>query len=122
MAKLPAIEAYRGLRQVKLPGGADHRETWTITEVLTGKELREEGRKLRHCVVSYSQSIARGQVSIWSLQVDDARKITIEVVNATKQIAQVSGRFNRRATPMEMKTIMQWAAKNGLSVSKWIRV
>lgn len=115
------IKPYRGVRKVRLPTGADHKEIWTITEILNGKELREEGRAHRHCVVSYARSIEDGGTSIWSLQVDGVRRVTIEVNNRTRQIVQAAGKFNRRATPVEKKTIDQWVAKNGLAKNKWLR-
>lgn len=112
---------YRGVRKVRLASG-ERQESWTITEVLNGRELRDEGRAHRHCVVSYGRSIEDGGTSIWSLQVDGVRTLTIEVNNRTQQIVQIAGRFNRRPKPLEMKTIDQWAAKNGLTKNKWLRV
>lgn len=92
---------------------------WTIVEILTSKELAEEGRSLRHCVYSYAHSIANGQVSIWSLREDGARQITIEVRNATNSIVQIRGKCNRLPDAQEKSIIRRWANNNSLIMSSY---
>ena len=71
---------------------------WTITEIVSNRALLEEGRAMRHCVVSYARRCAKGDVSIWSLQVNRAgaprHVMTIAVDNRKLVITQARGRFN----------------------------
>ena len=104
---------------------------WTITELLSARELADEGREMRHCVASYARSCARGQQSIWSLQMHapdgrpPRRVMTIAVNNARHMITQARGRCNhlpgdRRASarlddaPDLMK---RWAAQERLGIA-----
>ena len=75
---------------------------WTVQELLTARELFEEGRAMRHCVASYARSCAGGRTSIWSMRFEDTRSgsvhrvMTIELQNSTRAIVQARGRFNRQ--------------------------
>ena len=72
---------------------------WIITELLTKKELRTEGRELHHCVSAYADKCKTGQTSIWSLQVKTGlgeviRLVTIALNPRTRNITQVRSRHN----------------------------
>jgi hypothetical protein len=112
------FEAWSHDRKVKLPTGGHHWEAHTITEVGTSKELAAEGRALKHCVYSYSWSVQRGVVSIWSYKIDGERQLTIEVNNQTKQIVQCRGAHNRAPVASEVAQVRQWMRENGLVASK----
>jgi hypothetical protein len=43
---------------------------WTVHEILEGRELIVEGKRMNHCVASYANNCQRGNTSIWSMQVD----------------------------------------------------
>jgi hypothetical protein len=101
-------------RKVRLPSGEHHIEEHCITEISTSKELAAEGRALRHCVYSYSWSVQRGGISIWSYRVDGERTLTLEVDNRTKRVVQCRGRANRPPTWSEMSQIERWMRENGL--------
>lgn len=90
------------------------RDEWTITEILSSKELAAEGTALRHCVYSYARSIAEGRCSIWSVRKNDERMITVEVNNRTREIWQARGFCNRLPKPFEESVIRRWAALNNL--------
>ena len=90
---------------------------WEIKEILSAKELAEEGRAHHHCVYSYSYSISSGNVSIWSLMLDGERAITIEVRNASMSIVQARGLYNRAVTSAELRIIQKWAQENNLRLS-----
>jgi len=91
-------------------------QRWTIEEILTSKDLAAEGRALKHCVYSYTSSIARGDVSIWSMSLNKERMITIEVRNLARQIHQARGSHNRQMTAEEFRILQKWANDNGLEV------
>jgi hypothetical protein len=93
-------------------------KVWTVSEILTGRALLDEGKKLRHCVYSYASSIKKGYCSIWSMQQYNEHKITIEVVNPI--IIQAKG-CNREINVDEYRVLLGWAKKNGLHISKSIK-
>ena len=109
-------------RKVRLPSGGHHIEKNCILEVGTSKELAAEGRALRHCVYSYSWSIQRGSVSIWSYHTDGTRRMTIEVRNKERRVTQVRGKNNRAPTKSEMAQIDRWVKDNNLSKASWLPV
>lgn len=107
-------------RKVKLQGGGHHMEKHAFIELLSSKELASEGRAQKHCVYSYSWSVQRGNVSIWSYRIDENRALTIEVRSQTRQIVQVRGAHNRPASTSEMVWVKRWASENDLTLSKWV--
>ena len=72
---------------------------WTIQELLSTGELNQEGKAMRHCVGSYSNRCNKGQMSIWSVQVEEEpneprRVMTIAIDNKRRIITQARGRCN----------------------------
>lgn len=102
--------------KVRTKTGHQHKE-WKIKEILTSKELHEEGKAHSHCVASYGRSISNGLTSIWSMTCNGERMITIEVRNSSKRIVQARGRYNRVTTNEEFKIISSWAQENNLDIS-----
>jgi PcfJ-like protein len=102
------------------------RRVWTITELLTGRDLLLEGRAMRHCVSTYTSRCARRQTSIWSMRVENQssrdRVLTIEVDLATRTICQVRGRCNQMPQAREQEVLKQWATEQGLKVGELIGV
>jgi len=97
------------------------KELWEIEEVLTAKALAEESRRMGHCVYSYAWRIEKGDISIWSVQMEDGQgetgrwhMVTVEVRNDLRRIVQAKGRFNRSITPKELQVIRRWANQNNL--------
>jgi hypothetical protein len=117
-----------------LEEGQEGSRRWTIHEIRTDKELKDEGRDLRHCVASYARSCSNGQTSIWSMQVEECRTgarrrvMTIAVQNIHMTITQARGRCNklpgdRYASPRlnEAPAILrQWAKQEGLAVPRYV--
>jgi hypothetical protein len=91
-------------------------QRWTIEEILTSKDLAAEGRAHKHCVYSYSSSIARGTISIWSMSLNKERMITIEVQNQSGMILQARGSHNRQMTAEEFRVLQKWANDNRLEI------
>jgi hypothetical protein len=105
------------------PTGAVHRGIWRIGEILSSKDLLDEGRRMNHCVSSYARSIENGQTSIWSMTLENGRGptghwavLTIEVRNELRRVVQARGRFNRPATKAEHEILVRWAGLNGLTI------
>ncbi len=84
-ARFPLVEwppsGIEGFVFVEETSGAP--KIWTITELCNTKALMAEGREMRHCVASFTQSCAHGACSIWTLEVETAERrtklLTIEV-------------------------------------------
>jgi len=97
---------------------------YAITQLLTSQELKEEGRKLEHCVGSYSWSCIRGQRSIWSIRKVTASGYTsmgtIEMDNKSRRVSQFSAKRNRRPDPKARFLLEQWAQINKISISRWV--
>lgn len=93
-------------------------EIWRISEILSAKELNEEGKRQGHCVFSYSRRIESGSCSIWTLSKEDNKSrrehggvwnmLTLEVRNDVRQVVQARGRFNRPATTHEKNILSRW--------------
>jgi len=101
--------------------GSSTDELWRIKELLSAKELFEEGTQMGHCVYEYAPRVERGDTSVWSVRMtddraDDRRIVTVEVQNDLKRIVQVRGRFNRPASTKELRVIATWADTNRLRV------
>jgi PcfJ-like protein len=104
-------------------GDGHNRKVYTITELLSSRELEEEGEAMCHCVGSYVGSCAAGRTSIWVLKAVDAydraaRLLTLEIWNASRQIVQARQKFNKEASPKELSIVKRWASEGGPSLSK----
>lgn len=103
--------------------GKDKKKIWRINELTSSSELREEGRRMNHCVLSYAKAAAAGQVSIWSLSLENGEgetgnwsMLTLEVHNQAKAVVQARGRFNRFSTAEERSIVREWAGANNLTI------
>ena len=76
---------------------------WTISEIVSHRQLVAEGESMRHCIVSYAKSCERGETSIWSLKANvggTARHVMTIAVNILgRTVTQARGKFN--ANPEE---------------------
>lgn len=88
----------------ELPSGVK----WSVVELVSGKELFEEGRWMQHCVGSYAHLCAAGQSAIFSLRRNSQRAITIELNPRSKRLFQIRGERNRGATDEELAIVDQW--------------
>ncbi|QIL75218.1 PcfJ domain-containing protein [Hymenobacter sp. HDW8] len=88
-----------------------------ITQLRTYGQLVDEGNALRHCVASYLQSCQKGRCSIFSLRLDGARVITLEVQH-NRTIVQAKGRYNRALADNERFWVTRWATEAQLTLSK----
>lgn len=103
----------------------DERTTWRLRELLSGTDLVEEGRRLRHCVASYADSCARGACSIWSLErrrgkdEDGERLLTVEV-DKNNTVVQARGLANRWPTEQEKTVLTEWMRTAGLKSGPYL--
>ena len=66
---------------------------WTIQEITSAKALMAEGRAMSHCIATYGASCARGLISVWSLQADGERVMTIALKQG-RTVTEARGRRN----------------------------
>lgn len=97
-------------------------ETWTITELCTPRELRMEGRMMRHCVATYERFCRKGECAIWSLRrkLDDHRVrsvVTIDVDPNKDRILDAKGKANTRPSDVELAILGAWAKREGLTIA-----
>lgn len=81
---------------------------WSFVELASSLELRDEGQAMRHCVGSYDYSCHIGRSAIFSVRVDDQRKLTIELRLPSLALVQVYGKCNRTATRSERELVERW--------------
>ena len=67
-------------------------------------------------VAGYHSAIMSGKSSIWSLTLNNSRRLTIEVRNRTKNVVQVQGKYNRGPESRESAFVRGWAKKNGFAI------
>jgi len=99
-----------------ITGKEKNKKIYRINQLLTTKQLFNEGNILNHCVVSYAGSCKRGNTSIFSMTVEDyigniKNILTIEV-NNYNNVVQVRGKNNRSANNYEKGIIKRWTLKN----------
>ena len=110
----------------KLSG--DETATWQFVEILTERDLHEEGRTMRHCIYSYHARVAAGDCSIWSLRKKYTsgpkhgwmeRKLTVEV-SSTGRINEARGFANKLPEGRAKILLQQWVDKNSLSFEPYV--
>jgi hypothetical protein len=117
---------FRDFRLVEGSEALGNMRVWTITEILTGRELIVEGRAMRHCVATYAEQCARRHASIWSMKVENQRGqhrvLTIEVNPTTRMVCQARRKCNGFPQPGEREIVERWVAQEGLRVAESVRL
>lgn len=90
-----------------------------IEQLTTYGQLVDEGRAQHHCVATYLHSCRQGRCGIFSLTVDGARALTLEV-DANRSVVQVRGKYNRWMTSAERAHLNQWLDQARLVFSKHV--
>ncbi len=115
-----------GIPPLRLEEGlGEGRRIFAIAELLSSRELIDEGRAMKHCVGTYADSCASGRVSIWTLRLIDAwgqetRLLTLEVSNQTRQIVQARRKLNMTPSRRELSILGRWAHSGGPALSRWL--
>lgn len=91
---------------------------WKIKQLLTSKELYQEGKIMHHCVATYVSQCHTGNSSIFSLRKNEfinseEHVATIEVYRP-KQISQIRKKRNAPVDNEVAKVINRWAIDNKL--------
>jgi hypothetical protein len=97
-----------------------------IVELLSYFELKQEGRKMRHCVGSYANSCIKKKCAIFSLRKYNGKDlletfVTIEVSLERKPfVSQMRKKCNASPLRKEVEVVKIWARENNMEVSKYI--
>jgi hypothetical protein len=84
--------------------------TWSIRELVTDRELLDEGWTMRHCVSSYSYACSRGETTIFTLRRNGARCATVQVDPNKRDVVQARGVRNKNCTREELDVLAKWLA------------
>lgn len=114
-----------GFKGLEMEVGRKGESRWVVRELLSSKQLSDEGEAMRHCVASYARSCAKGYCSIWSMQLHTPAGIesrqTIEVTKSG-QIVQCRGKFNELPSHKEFQALKAWADHSRLEISPFVRM
>lgn len=110
----------RGIEVVDGPAG--NRTTWRIVELLDTTMLHAEGQAMGHCVGSYASSCVTRRSAIYSMTKNNERRLTIDVSPSENKIVEVRSKGNKWPTEIDMCIVSDWAHKEGLQVSQYIKV
>ena len=103
-----------------VPGFVGGDGEWVrIRQLLDYPALLEEGQQMHHCVSSYVHQCVRGRAGIYSLTFNGARMLTLEV-SPERQLVQMRGRHNRRASPEERSWVLCWLTENRLTAPDYV--
>jgi hypothetical protein len=123
----PAEWRQCGIRELEFLEGNERSgnlKIWTIKELLSTKALFAEGRRMKHCVATYSRSCAAGACSIWTLEVESfegkRKLLTVEVNNTAKLICQARGKYNALPGDKHRGILRRWAAQAGLQLASHV--
>lgn len=105
---------------------SDSGPEWVWVELLDSASLVDEGRRMRHCIGSYSQLCRSGVCSIWSLRrnlPDGTQRsaITVEVDLEDARIRDVRSACNRDPSGLPKHLLIQWAKHNSLTLPWFLR-
>ncbi len=104
------------------------KEEWAIAykmvELLSNKELHDEGQRMHHCVASYAEDCFLGKTRIFSLRSyqfgAEERLATIEIDVRQRRIVQAKYRYNQKISDKSKALLHEWAARQRLVLSRYL--
>ena len=98
---------------------------YQISEILSSRDLRDEGVDMHHCIASYVNDCKSGKTAMYSmlrtLEHGSERELSMEVSVLTKTIVQARKRYNELPTSMDLRIVQSWAKQAGINISKWVK-
>jgi len=95
---------------------------YTITELLSAKELTLEGRKMKHCVRTYAEDCVEKKCHIFSLKeisdFDVPKTLATIEVNDKKKIVQAQAKCNESLNKKVKSIVERWAKREKLKIAK----
>ena len=75
-------------------------------------------------MATYGSSCARGECSIWTMEIESfeghTKAITVEVQNNARLICQARGKINRLPSEKERGILRRWAEQAGLRMASYV--
>lgn len=99
------------------------KSVWTVKQLLTSKELYNDGKRMRHCVASYGHRCLQGNSAIFSVMEDDGvnqpqKFITVEI-NSGRELIHASARMNRLPTGRSKLVMNKWLTHNNIRKGRY---
>ena len=102
---------WKGIDKPDMAFNFDNKE-YLCRQLETGKELKVEGEKMKHCVTTYAPMCFKGHCSIWSLREKKDNEEHILTLEVTKgKVVQARGKFNALPTKIELSLVHDWAER-----------
>lgn len=114
-----------GLNGIKFKEGKEgNLRFWEIRELLSAKELMQEGREMKHCVASYAGSCANGRTSIWTMECESfegtKKELTIEIDFRNKRVVEARGKLNASPSAKARNLMQRWMHREKLKSGKYL--
>lgn len=107
-----------GFHYQEHPGQPGYR----IVQLLTSRDLINEGRRMNHCVGSYYAQCVKGQKSVWSIRrgksLNGKSIATIALNPGTKTVVEAKGVSNRDVPEEAEKVLRAWVKNENLKMSE----
>ncbi|MBA4852577.1 PcfJ domain-containing protein [Emticicia sp. BO119] len=108
-----------------IEGVGEKANQYKMVELLSNKELMDEGNKMNHCVATYSSYCSKGRTRIVSLRkyqcgFEMERLATIEVNLASGRVVQAKYRFNKPISEKAKSLLTQWVDAQGFRIDKYL--
>ncbi|AEI50091.1 PcfJ domain-containing protein [Runella slithyformis] len=105
-------------------GNEENQIVYKMVELLSNKDLHDEGQRMHHCVASYSEDCYLGKTRIFSLRSyyfdREERLATIELDLRHRRIVQAKYRYNQRISEKAKSLLQQWAREQRLLLSNYL--
>ncbi|PWN06372.1 PcfJ domain-containing protein [Rhodohalobacter mucosus] len=83
-------------------------DVWSIEEIDSSLQLKEEGEIMQHCVFDHLNEVLNDQISVFSLTRNKVKQITISYSLDHFDILQIRGKRNRAPNKKEKQIIGLW--------------
>jgi hypothetical protein len=95
------------------------KDEFSCKQLLSAKELDQEGKTMQHCVMTYAPYCIDGTCSIWSLHKKANKRLlpilTLEVID--KQVVQAQRRLNELPNMTELSFLKDWAERMNFTLN-----
>lgn len=91
------------------------KDGYVIKPLLLPEELREEGKRMHHCVGSYAEKVATGECLIFSVRKEDVEQPLATIEIQEKKVKQVRAAHNNEPPEDVSIFVKKWEKKFRLS-------
>lgn len=84
------------------------KDGYVIMPLLMPEELRQEGKKMHHCVGSYAERVATGKCLIFSVRKEDVEQPLATIEIQEKEVKQVRAARNKKPSEDVSTFVRKW--------------